>query len=352
MPQAKTLSKPSPAKKHRSQKRKNSNRLEFARLESRQLLAGVFLFAATGELTIYGDAEDNIARIDEVDSTSLRTTLVGLGTTDFDRSDVHTVFFIGFGGDDNFVNNTSIRSMMYGHAGNDILQGGRGENTIVGGAGNDFIDLGIASDDVAVFSSDFANYTLDPVLSGQRVIVTGPDGTDIVLATERFRFDDTEVDSDGNSPFGSVITVRASGDMGTEQFDLQIDGQTVSTFDVETSFDLFVFQFGAVATADQVRIVFSGDEYDEEHGIDANLNVDWIDIDGKRFETDSPMVFSTGTWTPDDGIHLDTDEVKRFIRMGIFSTHRDPLLPSLLPEMWGPSNSNCRLPDRTPVSIR
>lgn len=501
IPSIKRQSKRTSLQRHRANNRRNQTHLKFEKLEPRHLLAGVFLFAATGELTIFGDSENNVARIDEIGNDTLRTDLAGLGTQDFSRSDVQTIFFVGFGGDDHYVNNTSIKSMMYGHAGDDQLQGGSGENTLVGGdgddllrgggdddflmggngsdlifgnggndrivggdgendidggdghdlifggndrdiirggdgldqifaldgddilfsgtggvpgtvgidqadlilglggndtitggggldvfyggdgddiliggngenrqhgqngndhlkggelgdylngnngddrieglggadgifgsngtdsldggagndnihggsgsdtasggLGNDFIDLGIGTDDVAVYSREFAEYTFQPTSNPHSVRVSGPDGADSAFATERFRFADTEVDDNGNSFFGSAIIVRASGDMGTEQFDLQIDGKSVQTFDVTTGFNLFVFQSDIATTADQIRIVFSGDEFDEANGVDANVNVDWIDIDGARFETESPMVFSTGTWTADDGV--------------------------------------------------
>ena len=40
--------------------------------------------------------------------------------------------------------------------------------------------------------------------------------------------------------------------------------------------------------------------FDEEN--DANLNVDWIEIDGTRFQTDDSSVYSNATWTSVDGI--------------------------------------------------
>ena len=39
-----------------------------------------------------------------------------------------------------------------------------------------------------------------------------------------------------------------------------------------------------------------------QNGIDRNVRIDAIAIDGIRFETEAPDVFSTGTWKPEDGI--------------------------------------------------
>ncbi len=94
----------------------------------------------------------------------------------------------------------------------------------------------------------------------------------------------------------SSILVHASGDMGTEQFDLQINGSTVATFDVGTEFSTFEYSAFGV-TADQIRIVFRGDQFDAENGLDTNLHVDWVSIDGNVIETESSSVFSTGVLT-------------------------------------------------------
>ena len=40
---------------------------------------------------------------------------------------------------------------------------------------------------------------------------------------------------------------------------------------------------------------FAGDDSGE--GFDKNLNVDWIEVDATRVETESPYVFSTGVFS-------------------------------------------------------
>lgn len=98
------------------------------------------------------------------------------------------------------------------------------------------------------------------------------------------------------------ITVRAAGSTGQEQMLLQIDGETVATYDnVATSFQDFTIAVDGV-DADQVRVVFTNDLYQPEIGIDRNLRVDKITIDGVIYETEDPEVYSTGTWLPEDGV--------------------------------------------------
>ena len=100
----------------------------------------------------------------------------------------------------------------------------------------------------------------------------------------------------------SGVEVFAAGDLGGEQFALNIDGQTVEIFTVTQELSTFEFQSDTPITADQVSIEFLNDQFDPENGIDANLIVDAIQIDGVRFETESPTVFSTGTFLDADGI--------------------------------------------------
>jgi Ca2+-binding RTX toxin-like protein len=60
---------------------------------------------------------------------------------------VKSILFNGGAGDDSFTNNTAIRSIAHGGAGNDHLTGGRGKDLLEGDAGNDVLD-GRSGDDV------------------------------------------------------------------------------------------------------------------------------------------------------------------------------------------------------------
>lgn len=100
----------------------------------------------------------------------------------------------------------------------------------------------------------------------------------------------------------TLIQIRAAGDEGGERMELQIDGLTVAGFTVTTSFANYEFTAPAAVTAGRVRIAFVNDLWDPASGIDRNLNVDRISINGTVFETESPNVLSTGTWTAATGI--------------------------------------------------
>ena len=101
---------------------------------------------------------------------------------------------------------------------------------------------------------------------------------------------------------GSTIDIRVRGDEGTEQFNLIIGGQVVGTFDATTEFQTIRFLADSTVSADDVRIEFINDQFEPDQNIDANLIVDFIEIDGVRFESESPATFSTGSFLPADGI--------------------------------------------------
>lgn len=98
----------------------------------------------------------------------------------------------------------------------------------------------------------------------------------------------------------STVAINAWGDVGSESFTLNIDGIDVATFDVTTQLDQYTYDHFGPLTPNDVRIQYSGDVYDPANGIDTNLNVPSIEVDGIALATDSPFVFSTGTWTSKD----------------------------------------------------
>ena len=106
----------------------------------------------------------------------------------------------------------------------------------------------------------------------------------------------------GNS--GSRILMQVRGSEGTEQFNLIIDGQVVKTIGVASTeeFSTLAYTHDSTITPSDVRIEFVNDQWDPGAGIDSNLFVDYIVIDGKAYQTESPAVYSTGTWKSSDGV--------------------------------------------------
>jgi hypothetical protein len=123
----------------------------------------------------------------------------------------------------------------------------------------------------------------------------------------------------------SAVTVMASGDMGGEFFDVQIDGVSAEVFRTTQEMTEFRFDTTETVTADQVRIQFSGDLHDPANGVDTNLNVDFITIDGRKFETEATNTFATGVWDADSSsISEGFFETEKLVSNGYFDFGQYP----------------------------
>ena len=106
----------------------------------------------------------------------------------------------------------------------------------------------------------------------------------------------------------STVQIFAAGTTGAESIDLQIDGTTVATYTglgngaSQQAYTAFNFETDETISADQVRVAFTNDLFDPANGIDRNVRIDRVVIDGATFETEDPSVFSTGTWKRADGV--------------------------------------------------
>ena len=135
-------------------------------------------------------------------------------------------------------------------------------------------------------------------------IVPGFGRGDILHAIGYFQFPASQIEEPGTpgAADGSVIQVTARGSEGTESFNLVLKGRTVATFDTTLADQTFAYTHTDTVSANDVRIEFFNDRWEPEAGIDANLIVDKINIDGTDYQTEAPTVFSTGTWKAADGI--------------------------------------------------
>ncbi|NJN32104.1 MAG: DUF4347 domain-containing protein [Synechococcales cyanobacterium RM1_1_8] len=128
-------------------------------------------------------------------------------------------------------------------------------------------------------------------------IVPGFRTSEILHTNGEFRFADTTQNNQGD-----LIQVRARGSEGGEQFALSLGGRTVASFTATTANQTFSYRAAGDVSADDVRVTFLNDRFDPAKGIDSNLIVDYVDVAGDRFQTEAPTVFSTGTWTPANGL--------------------------------------------------
>lgn len=106
--------------------------------------------------------------------------------------------------------------------------------------------------------------------------------------------------ADASGPLeGSVIRIQARGSEGDEAMSLEIDDQVVyQVFNVGTNYQPYVYQSADLISIDQLKIRFTNDDSDGAT-FDRGLEVDWVEIDGDRFETEAPDVWSTGTYVGD-----------------------------------------------------
>jgi Ca2+-binding RTX toxin-like protein len=171
------------------------------------------LDGGVGADTMTGGAGDDAYVVDVVGATgdvivelagegvdTVQTALASLSLASFNNVEnltyIGTAAFTGTGNADNNVitggagadtlNGGAGADTLRGGAGADILNGGDGDDALVGGAGNDTLSGG-AGANKAVFTGDFAQYTIARITSGAQAgliqitdSVAGRDGVDIL----------------------------------------------------------------------------------------------------------------------------------------------------------------------------
>jgi len=104
-----------------------------------------------------------------------------------------------------------------------------------------------------------------------------------------------------------AIEIRAASSMGDELLQVQIGDQVVSTLSISNT-GVFQRQYTSYfvdldgVNVNQIRLSFINDAYNPSQGIDRNIGIDWIRVDGVQYETEAPSVFSTGTWEASSGV--------------------------------------------------
>ena len=86
-----------------------------------------------GEVFINGTHASNTVTVDSLNSNVIRVTMIGIDVRDFNIADVDSIRFFGRKGNDHFTNNTAIPGELFGHDGNDRINGGNGVDQIWGG---------------------------------------------------------------------------------------------------------------------------------------------------------------------------------------------------------------------------
>ncbi len=96
------------------------------------------------------------------------------------------------------------------------------------------------------------------------------------------------------------IVVRALGRTGTEIIELQINNQVVKTWPLSASYQSLTYQHDEMPGNKDIRIEFTNNG-PSVNGLNPDVRVDYIKVDGTVFQTESSSVYSTGTWRSQDG---------------------------------------------------
>ena len=105
-----------------------------------------------------------------------------------------------------------------------------------------------------------------------------------------FNFNATN--GDGND----VIQVVLRGDEGSEQFVISSNGTQIGSGVATTEFQTFTFATNDYTAGSDLRIDFINDEFDLANGIDTNLIVDNVTINGDTRQVEASSTFGSGTY--------------------------------------------------------
>ena len=106
----------------------------------------------------------------------------------------------------------------------------------------------------------------------------------------------------------STVDLFVAGSTNQESINLLVDGQVVQSWhsiggDADSGqFVKLTHSSSETIRADQVRIEFTNDRFDPANGIDRNVRLDRMVLDGTTYETEASSVYSTGTWTAELGV--------------------------------------------------
>ena len=118
----------------------------------------------------------------------------------------------------------------------------------------------------------------------------------------------------------STVQIFAFGAEGGEQFDLQINNESVASYTTTQQPQAFTYNTNEDVSADQIRVVFTNDEYDPANNVDANLIVDRIEIDGVVYQTEDPRRPKATRPGPETVLRSETGRAKPCTPMDTFST--------------------------------
>jgi hypothetical protein len=119
-----------------------------------------------------------------------------------------------------------------------------------------------------------------------------------------------------NDHIPSIIKIFARGTSALgvyPEMELVVNEKPVRKFIAEASLGEYTYMHPVGVSHEQVKIKFLNDAYIFLLGQDRNLKIDKISINGDDYETESPAVYSVGTWSSENGCesgHKDSEWLK------------------------------------------
>ncbi|HHK41269.1 MAG TPA: calcium-binding protein, partial [Planctomycetaceae bacterium] len=140
-------------KRQAHRRKRKARKLALQPLEARKMLAADIGFS-DGWIHVSGTEQDDLVEMYEQDGQIVVSALerdatgatVDKNDAVFDAGEVVGVFFEGNAGNDVFVNDTDVRVVARGGAGDDTLLGGFGNDILTGGNDADFLAAGAIGD--------------------------------------------------------------------------------------------------------------------------------------------------------------------------------------------------------------
>lgn len=148
------------------------------------------------------------------------------------------------------------------------------------------------------------------------------------------RFEYSSLGEDGTSAVGSRLVIDAVGTTFQEEIGVNLDGRLVSTIDrvglvdgrtgsyADRDFKSYGVAHPRPLQASDIELEFLNDG--EFGGIDKNVRIDAIELDGVRYETEDISTFSSGTWLPGRGALPGFVQDERLHINGGFQYGQDP----------------------------
>jgi len=92
---------------------------------------------------------------------------------------------------------------------------------------------------------------------------------------------------------GNLITVRARGNQGAETINLTVNGSVVRSWAVTTVFR--TFSYTTMQTVESLRVGYNSGNWPNV------VVVDYVTVNGTRYESEGPSTFSSGSWDDVNG---------------------------------------------------